>query len=539
MIQVSFKVALLFALLILVSASEAALAANKNNSARENAKQESANKNSNQEDPQLQKAVVELEKLATKQVTSKTVPGLAIAVVKNGKVIYLKGFGVRQVDKSEAVDEDTVFQLASVSKSIASSMVASLVSDGKVTWDSRICELDPEFQMSDPWVTRELTIRDLLCHRSGLPEHAGDLLEDIGYDRQQVLYRLRYQEPDSSFRSKYNYTNFGFTEGALAAAKITGMTWENLCDLKLFKPLKMISSSARFSDFMARPDKAAGHIMVDGKWVHREQRDPDAQSPAGGISSSAKDLANWMIMEIDDGVFEGKQIINKGALEETHHPQMLTQFNPANGLPGFYGLGFNVSYDEHGRLHLGHSGAFCMGAATTVEMVPSEKLGVCILTNAAPIGVAEGLARTFMDTAMEGKPSRDWMALFKKIFADPATVGVVEGYDYSKPPTTPGSSLPPAVYTGRYSNRFFGDVEVIEQGAALAVKIGPKEKSFPLTHYDRDIFTYDMESENMTGRSGLRFGIGPDGKPSNVLIENLNIRGQGLFTRTDHTKSKI
>lgn len=487
---------------------------------------------------QIANALAELEKLAVEQVTSKNVPGLSISVVHNGKVIYAKGFGVREVNKPETIDENTVFQLASVSKSVTSSVVAKLVSEGKLTWDTRVCELDPKFQMYDPWVTRELTVKDLLCHRSGLPDHAGDLLEDLfEYDREQVLYRLRYQKPDSSFRSAYAYTNFGFTEGAVAAAKTTGKTFEDVCDEKVFKPLKMDSSSARYSDFIAQTNKAAGHVMVDGKWVHRKQREPDAQAPAGGVSSSAKDLANWMIMEIDSGAYDGKQVIGKNAIDETHHPQILTQFNPTNGLPTFYGLGLIVGYDEHGRLHLGHSGAFTTGAGTTFELLPSEKLGICVLTNAAPVGAAEGLAKTFMDIAVDGKPSRDWLALFKKVFADPSTLGMDESTSYTKPPTSPTASLPLDNYTGKYSNEFFGEVEIVERDKSLTVLLGPKKIAFPLKHYDRDIFTYYTQTEDTSGTSGLRFSMDSNGKPSNVLIENLDIRGQGLFTRSSKTNN--
>src|SRR5205814_8600827 len=144
---------------------------------------------------------------------------------------------------------DTVFQLASLSKSIGSTVVAELVGEGKITWDSKLSVLDPTFEMFDPWVTREITIRDMFAHRSGLPEHAGDLLEDLGFTRAEILHRLRYQHPASSFRSHYAYTNIGMTEGGVAAAKAYGHEWGALCQEKLFKPLGMISTSSRYADF--------------------------------------------------------------------------------------------------------------------------------------------------------------------------------------------------------------------------------------------------------------------------------------------------
>src|SRR5215475_6591758 len=304
---------------------------------------------------QVTHAVQEVEKLAQKQIDQNAVPGLAIAVVFQGKVVYAKGFGVRDVNTKAPVDADTVFQVASVSKPIGSTVVAELVGEGKITWDSKLNELDASFEMFDPWVTREITIRDMYAHRSGLPEHAGDLLEDLGFTRAEILHRLRYQPPESSFRSHYAYTNFGMTEGGVAAAKAYGLDWEKASEEKLYRPLGMTSTSSRYADFMARKNKALGHVLVDGKWVQRFKRDPDAQSPAGGVSSSVNDVAKWMRLQLANGKFDGKQVVDEKALVETHHPNMLTGFNPFTGLPGFYGLGWNVSYDQQGRLRLGHS----------------------------------------------------------------------------------------------------------------------------------------------------------------------------------------
>jgi CubicO group peptidase (beta-lactamase class C family) len=185
---------------------------------------------------QVTHAVQELEKLAQKQIQENAVPGIAIAVVFQDKTVYAKGFGVRDVNTKQPIDADTVFQLASVSKSIGSTVVAELVGEGKITWDSKLSALDPAFAMFDPWVTREITIRDMYTHRSSLPEHAGDLLEDLGFTRAEILHRLRYQHPDSSFRSHYAYTNFGMTEGGVAAAQAYGLDWEKASEEKLYRP---------------------------------------------------------------------------------------------------------------------------------------------------------------------------------------------------------------------------------------------------------------------------------------------------------------
>jgi CubicO group peptidase (beta-lactamase class C family) len=229
---------------------------------------------------QVARAVAALDALAAKE---NAVPGFAVAVVFQDKAVYAKGFGVRDVNGKVPVNADTVFQLASVSKPIGATVLAALVGDGKITWDSRLNELDPTFAMSDPWVTHEVTIRDMYAHRSGLPDHAGDLLEDLGFSRAEILHRLRYQHPDSSFRSHYAYTNFGITAAAIAAVKAYAMEWESASEEKLYKPLSMAATSSRHSDFVGRANKALGHVLVDGKWVQKFQRDPDTEAPAGGV----------------------------------------------------------------------------------------------------------------------------------------------------------------------------------------------------------------------------------------------------------------
>jgi CubicO group peptidase (beta-lactamase class C family) len=485
---------------------------------------------------QVTHAIQELEKLAQKQIQGNTLPGLAIAIVFQDKVVYAKGFGVRDVNTKAPVDADTVFQLASVSKPVGSTVVAELVGEGKINWDSKLSALDPTFAMFDPWVTREITIRDMYAHRSGLPEHAGDLLEELGFTRGEILYRLRYQHPATSFRSHYAYTNFGLTEAALAAAKAYELNWEEASEQKLYKPLGMTSTSSRYADFVARANKALGHVMVDGKWVQKFKRDPEAQSPAGGVSSSVNDVAKWMRLQLANGKFDGKQIVDEKALAETHHPYMLTGFNPFTQMPTFYGLGWNVSYDQEGRLRLNHSGAFDLGAATYVNLVPSEQLGIVVLTNAYPIGMAEALGTTFLDIAMYGKPTQDWLAIFKQVFSSPTATGTVLGFDYSKPPGSPSPASKNSAYLGRYTNNFFGDISIVEKDAGLAMVRGPKRMTFAMKHYDRDTFTYETEGENAVGRTGVTFTIGPDGRATQVLVENLNVHGEGTFKRVPAEK---
>jgi CubicO group peptidase (beta-lactamase class C family)/pimeloyl-ACP methyl ester carboxylesterase len=417
-------------------------------------------------------------------------------------------------------------------------VVAELVGEGKISWDSKLSVLDPGFEMFDPWVTREITVRDMYSHRSGLPDHAGDLLEDLGFNRAEILHRLRYQQPDSSFRSHYAYTNFGMTEAAVAAAKAYGVDWEALCEEKLYKPLGMTSTSSRYADFVARQNKALGHVLVDGKWLQKFKRDPDAQSPTGGVSSSVKDVAKWLRLQLGNGKFDGRQIVDEKALAQTHHPHMLTGSNPFTELPTFYGLGWNIGYDQEGRLRLNHSGGFDLGAATYVNLVPAEQLAIVVLTNGYPVGFAEGLGTIFVDLALHGKSTQDWFTLYKQRFSNPATTGTVLGFDYSKPPTAPGPALKSSAYVGKYTNDFFGEISVIEKDGGLAIVEGPTGKTFPMKHYQRDTFTYQTAGENAVGVSGITFTIGPDGTATEVVVENLNVRGEGTFKRKPTSEGK-
>ncbi len=485
----------------------------------------------------LDKAIAELEKQAQEQIDTGALPGFAIAVVFQDKVVYAKGFGVREVGKPETIDADTVFQLASVSKPIGASVIAGLIGDGKITWDSKLSDLDPTFEMYDPFVTREITIRDMYTHRSGLPPHAGDKLEDLGFDRAQVLHALRYQKPYSSFRTHYEYTNFGMTEGAVAAAMAYDLDWADASEQKLYKPLGMNSTSSRYKDFEARANKAVNHVLVDGKWAHKFQRDPDAQSPAGGVSSSVNDMTKWMRMQMSGGKFESKQIVPAEPLAQTQFPQMITGVSRSTGMPTFYGLGWDVNYDAEGRARLTHSGAFALGAATRVILVPAEQLGIVILTNSEPKGIAEGLAQNFMDNALYGKVTLDWMALYVQAFKDPTVIGLEKYGDYTKPPAPGTPALKNEAYVGTYGdNKLVGDIQVVEQDGKLALVIGPKKMTFPLTHYDRDIFTYETFGENAAGAAGVTFTIGADGKAMSVVLENLNTAGQGSFNRVVESK---
>lgn len=477
-------------------------------------------------------ALSKLEVLAQGLVANGAVPGLAIGVVYDDKVIFLKGFGHREAGKPETVDADTVFQIASLSKPVSATVVAALVSDGVVSWDSKIADLDPAFRLADPYPTSQLTVRDLFSHRSGLPGTAGDDLEGIGYDRAEILRRLRFVPPSSSFRAGYSYSNFGLTEGAVAAAMPTGKPWEEVAEEKLYRPLGMASTSSRHSDFLKHADRAALHVRVDGAWAAKIKRDPDAQAPAGGVSSTARDLVQWVRLVLGDGVYAGKPLIAADALAQTHVPLMTRGKNPVSGGESFYGLGWNVEFGRHG-LSWGHAGAFSVGARTLVTVFPKQKLGIVILANAFPTGLPEGLSDSFADLVFDGAVAQDWIGAWDAIYSGlfgPAVAAAKATYATPPSPGTP--ARPASAYAGRYANDFIGEATVSSAGDTLLLKVGPDgARSYSLTHFDGDLFVTYPDAEMPDRPAGVSFVVGPDGKASAMTIDFLDDNHMGTLRR--------
>jgi CubicO group peptidase (beta-lactamase class C family) len=426
------------------------------------------------------------------------IPGMAVAIVHSGKTVYAKGFGIKDVSKGDGqenkVDADTVFQLASVSKSVGATVVAHEVTDNVVSWDTPVVSKLPWFALNDPYVTSHVTIADLYSHRSGLPDHAGDKLEDLGYDRRQSLERLKYL-PLAPFRISYAYTNFGLTAGAEAVAAAAGKSWEDLSDEVLYRPLGMSSTSSRFADFMARPNHAVSHVKVGDKWEPRFQRDPDPQTPAGGESSSVNDMARWLTMVMANGVYNGQRIASPEALLPAITPQVISVAAASpKARASLYGYGFNVSVSSSGRTQYGHSGGFSSGAATNFVVMPSEDVGIIALTNAAPYGVPETLTAEFMDLVQYGQVREDWAALYNKAIAPINNpLGSLVG---KQPPANPAPARPLSDYVGVYASDYWGPAIVTERDGALKLFMGPKNQMFNLDHWDGDTFTFTLTDEN-------------------------------------------
>ncbi|WP_423193955.1 serine hydrolase [Cupriavidus sp. H18C2] len=475
-------------------------------------------------DAQVSQAIAQLDTLASNLMTRSGVPGMAVAVVRNGQTVYAKGFGRRLVSDPAPVDADTVFQLASVSKPIGATVVARQVGRGSIQWDTPVVRQLPWFQLSDPDSTAAVTVGDLYAHRSGLPDHAGDRLEDMGYDRREVLTRLRYL-PVHPLRAVYEYTNFGMTAAAEAVATAAGIDWATLSAQAIYQPLGMTRTSSRYADFAARDNRALGHVKVNGAWVQGMGTMPDAQSPAGGVSSSVNDMAKWLIMLLARGEYGGQRIVDAAALAPALTQQMQSS-PPVDGRPaGYYGYGFNVGTTELGLTAYNHSGAFAVGAATSFTAVPSLNLAIVTLTNGYPIGIPETLNAQFLDLVQYGAFRRDWNAIFTEAFAP---LLIPEGRLVGQsPPANPLPARALSTYTGTYRNDYHGPLTVAEQGGALVMTLGARPLVLPLTHWDGDVFTFTLHNENATPGTISRATFSSD----QVWLEYYDHEGLGVFVR--------
>ncbi|MEU0370091.1 serine hydrolase [Streptomyces sp. NPDC006283] len=487
-------------------------------------------------DKQVNDAVARLDGMVLDGMKRTGVPGVAVAVVHEDRVIHIRGFGEREAGKPGAVTPDTVFQLASVSKPMASTVVAGAVGDKAITWDDPVVGHLPGFALKDRWVTEHVTVADLFSHRSGLPEHAGDLLEDLGYDRDYVLSRLRH-EPLTPFRASYAYNNFGVTAASEAVANAKNTPWEQLCEDTLYAPAGMHSTSSRFADYEKAGNKAVMHVKAGGTWEPKYVRDTDVTAPAGGVSSTARDMTRWMRLQLAGGSLGDDHIIPTAPLSRTHLPE-IDSHPPANpaGRTGFYGLGWNVGYDDRGRLRLGHSGAFNLGVNTNVSMLPSEELGIVVLTNGEPVGLADAIAVNFYDTAQYGKPTDDWLTRIGKVYQQEERKAR-SPTDYTRPPSDTAEAQPDDTYTGTYRNDYYGPLAVTAAAdGRLTLQLGPKPQRFPLTHYDGNTFSFTPVGENAAGPTGVTFTVDSAGKASKVRVESLDKTGLGTFTREERTQ---
>jgi CubicO group peptidase (beta-lactamase class C family) len=490
---------------------------------------------------QVDTAVAQLDGLIEDAMARIGVPGAAVAVVYDDAVVYERAFGVREVGKPEAVTPETVFQIASMSKSISSTLVAAVVGDGATTWDAVAADLLPGFALSDPWLTAQVTLRDLFSHRSGLPAYAGDTLTaTFGYGREESVRRLRYVPPATPLRTSFAYANLPLSVAAYAAASAAGQTWEDLADERLFAPLGMASSSYRLADYLGRTNRAAPHYRTrDGAWALGEVAESDAAAPAGGVSTNVQDLTRWMRLQLGGGVFEGTEVVASAPLLETRRPQILEASppNPADGPALFYGLGWRMNYDARGRLLVHHIGDFSSGFRTGVTLLPAAGLGIVVLSNAWPNALADAIPKAFFEIVERGESTEDWIGVFEtQTAAGLAAVSALAPFPPGDAPAD-GPPLSLDAYIGSYTNGQLGEIAVREESGGLVLELGPLPTRLELTHWDRDVFTYPLppSAEGLLGKLGVQFLIGPSTRATTMALglPTVGPDSSALFTRVE------
>lgn len=414
------------------------------------------------------------------------VPGFAVAVVENGQVVHAKGYGVRRMDSSEQVDADTIFPTGSTGKAVTAAALAILVDEGRLDWDDRVIDHLPDFRMYDAWVTREMTVRDLLVHRSGLGLGAGDLLyiPRTTRSRADVVRALRHIKPATSFRSGYAYDNILYVVAGELVAAVSGQSWESFIRDRVFRAAGMLSSVSDENERFANPNRAHPHARIDGpvRGAGNQQVLPEREglgqtaAPAGGLSSSTNDLARWLQIQLAHGALpDGGRLYSEAVAREMWTPQVLTPIRaypePISEMtPQFsaYALGWSVQ-DYRGVKTVQHGGAV-FGVLTVVVLVPERDVGFALQMNSEDYPVLRGAMNTLLDHYL-GFEGKDWYAAFGQWNRQRLEAGAAalasnssggEG-GQGRP------SLPPEGYVGTYVDDWYGRMVISADGAGLRI----------------------------------------------------------------------
>jgi len=349
-----------------------------------------------------------------------SVPGLAVGIVKDGKLMFAKGYGVRELGQPAKVDPDTLFAIGSITKAFTTASLAMLVDEGKLGWDDRVIDHLPDFRLYDPYVTREFTIRDLLTHRSGLGLGAGDLLfvPSTDFSRDQVIHALRYLKPVSSFRSRYAYDNLLYVAAGQIIPAVTNMSWEDFVTQRILHPLHMEPCAVNVKSETDRSNVASRHAKVDGRVTVVPAEDFPVVGPAGTIQCNINGMAKWLKTQLAGGKSPtGERLFSTAQRDEMWSPQTIM---PNAAPPGpltrthfaAYGLGWRLEdYNGYKRVH--HSGGV-LGTVTYVNLIPELNLGVIVLTNQEDTAPMTAISLRIID-AYIGAPATDWVAQLRSL----------------------------------------------------------------------------------------------------------------------------
>jgi CubicO group peptidase (beta-lactamase class C family) len=467
-----------------------------------------------------------LDKYIRKSMEEWKIPGLSIAIVKNDTIIFSRGFGVRDINKEDLVDEHTLFAIASNTKAFSSSALAVLVDQGKISWDDHVKEYLPWFELYDPYVSDEIRIRDLLCHRSGLKTFSGDLLwYATTYSREEVIRKAKYLEPTFGFRNGYGYSNIMFLTAGEIIPAVEKLSWDEFLKKTFFDPLSMKETTTTIRGLESVENVAQPH------WVDTESEKTmkipyvnwDNIGAAGAIVSNVHDMSQWIRFQLNDGKWNGQQIISEKNIWETRKIQNFQgmnrnteKYHPAWHFRG-YGMGWGVR-DYHGTIVIGHGGG-ADGMVSEVTMVPEESFGFVILTNSNNY-LPSALSSYILDLYFKTE-STDWSKLYLDSYLE-------NNKEYQKKEaefirnrvndTKPSLSL--EQYAGTYGGEMYGDAEVVIKNNQLYINFLPTPLfSGGLTHWHYDIFRIKLTNVPSLPEGTVQFIISPDGKTEEMKID--------------------
>ena len=464
------------------------------------------------------------------------VPGMAVAIVENDQVTFAKGFGVRKLGAPELVDADTIFPNGSTGKAFTVSDLAILVDEGKLSWDDKVIDRLPGFQMYDPWVTREMTIRDLLVHRSGLGLGAGDLMfvPRTNLTRAESVKRLRYIKPATSFRSGYAYDNVLYMVAGQMIEAMTGETWEHFTAEHLLKPAGMLHSTSDEDARWSNPNRAYPHARMSsglrgaGQQEPLDERDELGRNaaPAGGMAISANDFARWIRIQLGGGKLpdSDKHLFSTAARDEMWTPRTIMPVAPrpepiAATTANFdlYALGWDVR-DYRGAKLISHGGAV-FGFQTFVALIPEKNVGFALTINSEDGEILVGLAFELLDHYLDA-PSNDWPAKFIAFKKARLEAGLKAYKEKAAKPARVGPSLALDRYVGTYNDPWYGNIEIARNKAG---KLTIDFKSTPrmggtLEHWQYDSFTTRFDDRHIEP-AYVNFGLDADGNVERITMK--------------------
>jgi CubicO group peptidase (beta-lactamase class C family) len=463
------------------------------------------------------------------------VPGVAITIVENGKVTLAHGWGVRDITTNQPVDSDTIFFTGSTGKAFTNAALATLVDEGKIKWDDRVIDHMPDFRMWDPWVTREMTIRDLLVHRSGLGLGEGDLLflPNSTLSRKETVRRIRYLKPATSFRSGYAYDNILYMAAGQLIEEVSGEPWERYIHEHVFAPLGMNHSTDSDAEYQANPDHARPHSR-NGAAIHGMGRqtplDDDATiaqnaAPAGGLAISANDMSRWLLTQLAHGKIPDS---DKRLFSEEQSKQMWTgvvitpvtqyplEFAATQAHYDLYALGWGLS-DYRGAQLISHGGAV-LGSQAEVALLPDKNIGIFIAANSEDGEIILGLLDELLDHYL-GYPQAHWPEKFHQFKLARLNAAAGQVHAAEAKPAAIGPSLPLDHYVGDYTDPWYGTIQVRQAASGLAITF-PHSSGMegPLTHYQYDTFKTHPRLD-WVEPAYVTFSIGADGKVDRVTMK--------------------